>query len=69
MRQTILRALLAGAILSTSAASAWAVAMPGQPAPNFTKNELDSPAFGQTTPRSLTDYRGKVVVLFELGYN
>ena len=41
----------------------------GQPAPAFTKNQLDSPGPNQTTPRSLSDYAGKVVFLFMMGYN
>lgn len=48
---------------------ATAIVNPGDPAPNFTKNELDFPAIGQTTPRSLSDYSGKVIVFFLLGYN
>lgn len=69
MRQNLIRALTAFALLALGAASAGAVALPGDPAPNFTKNELDYPAIGQTTPRSLTDYLGKVVILFEMGWN
>ena len=41
----------------------------GQPAPAFTKNQLDSPGPNQTTPRTLADYSGKVIFLFMLGYN
>ena len=41
----------------------------GQPAPAFTKLQLDSPVMGQTTPRSLSDYSGKVIFLFMMGYN
>ena len=35
----------------------------GATAPNFTKTDLTG------TPRSLSDYSGKVVVLFLMGYN
>lgn len=41
----------------------------GEPAPDFTKDQLDFPGFGQVTPRSLSDYAGKVVFLFVLGYS
>lgn len=41
----------------------------GDTAPNFTKDELDFPSIGQTTPRSLADYSGKVIVFFLLGYS
>ena len=56
-------------LLLACAVSAQAAVQEGQPAPNFTKQQLDFPAFGQTTTRSLSDYLGKVVVLFVLGYN
>lgn len=59
-------ALLLGAV---AAPPAMGVVGPGDPAPNFTKNELDSPSFGQVTPRSLADYAGKVIVFFLLGYD
>lgn len=58
-------ALLIVACLATPAA---ATVVPGDPAPNFTKNQLDSPSFGQVTPRTLADYSGKVIVFFLLGY-
>lgn len=67
--RTITSLFSAAALLAGLAASAGAVALPGDPAPDFTKNQLDSPSFGLTTPRSLSDYRGQVVVIFELGYN
>lgn len=51
------------------AGPAGAIVNPGDQAPNFTKNQLDYPSFGQVTPRSLTDYSGKVIVFFLLGYN
>ena len=50
------------------AGPAGAIVSPGNTAPNFTKDELDVPAFGQVTPRSLADYSGKVIVFFLLGY-
>ncbi|HKQ59332.1 MAG TPA: hypothetical protein VJY35_15825 [Candidatus Eisenbacteria bacterium] len=59
-------ALLAALIL---AGPAQAIVQPGDIAPNFTKNELDSPAIGQVTPRTLADYAGKVIVFFLLGYD
>ena len=51
------------------ASPARAIVHPGDVAPDFTKNQLDSPGFGQVTPRSLADYAGKVIVFFLLGYN
>jgi hypothetical protein len=59
-------ALTLAACLATPAR---AIVYPGDQAPNFTKNELDSPAFGQVTPRTLADYAGKVIVFFLLGYS
>jgi len=59
-------ALILGACLATPAG---AIVNPGDPAPNFTKNELDYPSFGQVTPRSLADYSGKIIVFFLLGYS
>jgi hypothetical protein len=53
----------------TLAGPARAIVQPGDTAPNFTKNQLDSPAIGQVTPRTLADYAGKVIVFFLLGYN
>ena len=38
----------------------------GDPAPDFTKDELGAPA---PAARSLGDYSGKVVILFLLGYS
>lgn len=54
--------------LGLCAAPAAAVVHPGDTAPDFTKDRLDYPALGQVTPVSLSDYAGKVVVLFVLGY-
>ncbi|MEO6461936.1 MAG: hypothetical protein ABIP29_02580 [Candidatus Eisenbacteria bacterium] len=45
---------------------AGAAVSPGSVAPNFTKNEVGAPA---PAARSLSDYSGKVVVLFLLGYS
>lgn len=60
--------LLTVALASGLAGPARAVVGPGDPAPNFTKQQLDYPGFGLTTPRSLADYSGKVIVFFLLGY-
>jgi hypothetical protein len=66
----IWRAPAIALVVATCIASpALAIVSPGDPAPNFTKNELDSPSFGQVTPRSLADYTGKVIVFFLLGYS
>jgi len=51
------------------AGPARAVVVPGNAAPDFTKNQLDYPSIGQVTPRSLADYTGKVLVFFLLGYD
>jgi hypothetical protein len=59
-------AVLLTAVLSSTPARA--VVNLGDPAPNFTKNELDYPTLNQVTPRSLADYAGKVIVFFLLGY-
>jgi len=67
MRNT-LRCFAVG-VLIACAQPAMAAVQEGQPAPNFTKDQLDYPAFGQHTSRSLSDYLGKVVVLFVMGYN
>lgn len=55
--------------LGAPAPQAYSAVAEGQPAPAFTKNQLDSPGPNQTTPRSLSDYAGKVVFLFMLGHN
>jgi len=59
------RTTLAVVIAATLAFAqpAGAVLNLGDETPNFTKLDLSN------TPRSLYDYRGKVVVLFLLGYN
>lgn len=57
------------ALGSSFACPAQAIVNPGDTAPNFTKNELDFPSFGQVTPRTLADYSGKVIVFFLLGYS
>jgi hypothetical protein len=52
----------------TVAGPAPAQIAPGAAAPNFTKNELVAgPAIGPA--RSLSEFSGKVVVLFLLGYS
>jgi hypothetical protein len=68
MRQRPLPDVAALLILACLAAPAAAIVAPGDAAPDFTKNELDSPSFGQVTPRTLADYAGKVIVFFLLGY-
>ena len=67
----VLRTLVLAAVIATTTAPsvARAYVAEGPPAPAFTKQELDSPIFGQTTPRSLSDYAGKVIFLFMIGYN
>jgi hypothetical protein len=56
-------ALLATLAVAAAASPAHAIVGPGDVAPNFTKTDLDGPV------RSLSDYLGKVVFLFEMGYN
>jgi len=68
MRGVLVRVMLVFVLAAAIPASARAVALAGDPAPNFTKDQLDYPSFGLTTPRSLSDYLGKVVVLFVLGW-
>src|SRR5262245_44907274 len=58
------------AILALSAAPAAAVVHVGDPAPAFTKNELQSTPFPQPgAAHSLSDYAGRVLVIHLLGYN
>lgn len=64
----ILALALAAGLTAGLAGPARAIVNPGDPAPNFTKQQLDYPSFGQTTPRSLADYSGKVIVFFLLGF-
>jgi hypothetical protein len=59
---------LALLLSSALAVPAGAVVHPGDFWPNFTKSRLDFPSPGLTTPVSIYDYSGKVVVLFVLGY-
>ena len=61
--------LVAALMIATSPAIARAFVAEGQPAPAFTKQQLDSPVFGQTTPRSLSDYAGKVIFVFMMGHD
>jgi hypothetical protein len=62
-------ALAAAALLLAAAGPAAAIVHPGDVGPNFTKQRLDHPSLGQTTPVSLYDYSGKVIMLFILGYS
>jgi hypothetical protein len=65
-----LTALLTMLALGVCAPGGTAAVNPGDPAPNFTKNELISDPFPQAgPPRSLADYAGHVVVIHLLGYN
>jgi hypothetical protein len=59
---------LTALLLVAGVAPAAAIVHPGSFWPNFTKDRLDFPGPGQTTPVSIYDYSGKVVVLFILGY-
>jgi len=61
-KATILLAALGS--LSLFAVRAQAGAQPGASAPAFTKPELFT-----NTPHSLSDYAGKVLFIFELGYS
>jgi hypothetical protein len=62
----ILTALAALSLPGPLPAPAHAVVHAGDVAPAFTKDELDAPP---PAARSLSDYAGKVVVLFLMGYN
>jgi hypothetical protein len=69
MRRT---AALASLLLVAWASAALAYVFPGDPAPAFTKNQLAGTAPGPWStgsPVSLSQYSGKVVVLFLLGWN
>ena len=68
MRLPLLPQVAALVIVACLATPAAAIVAPGDVAPNFTKNQLDYPSFGQVTPRTLADYSGKVIVFFLLGY-
>jgi hypothetical protein len=64
-----MRILIAAAltiVLGGAPTPSGAAVSPGSIAPNFTKNEVGAPA---PAARSLSDYSGKVVVLFLLGYS
>ena len=69
MRLPPLSCVAALVAVACLAAPAGAIVNPGDQAPNFTKNQLDSPSFGQVTPRTLADYSGRVIVFFLLGYS
>lgn len=70
MRPTPLPIIAVLAVLGLAglASPARAIVNLGDPAPDFTKQQLDYPGLGLTTPRSLADYSGKVIVFFLLGY-
>ena len=68
MRSTPIPSAAALVLAACLAAPAGAIVSPGQPVPDFTKNQLDHPAVGQVTPRSLADWSGKVIVFFLLGF-
>ena len=68
MRQYPLSLLTAFVLATGLATPAAGIVVPGNVAPNFTKDQLDFPAVGQVTARSLADYSGKVIVFFLLGY-
>ena len=60
-------------VLAIAALGAWtaspalAIVQPGQAAVPFTKNQVVSGTTG--SPISLADYAGKIVLLFQIGYN
>ena len=56
--------MASAAVAACLASPAGAVVSAGQSAPPFTKSVLDS-----GTTRSLSQYLGRVVILFQLGYN
>ena len=62
-------ALAAALVMTSAPAIARAFVAEGQPAPAFTKFELDSPIVGQNTLRSLNDYAGKVIFVFVMGHD
>ncbi|MDZ4803279.1 MAG: hypothetical protein SGI90_00270 [Candidatus Eisenbacteria bacterium] len=74
MRHLIARAVLFGGLLALPLfGGTLVVPTPvhaninvGDTAPAFTKNALDAPP---PAARSLSDYPGKVIILFLLGYN
>ena len=65
--RTTLRCLVA-ALAIFGARPALAIVQEGQPAPALTKNQLDYPFFGTHSPRSLSEFSGKVIVMFVMGY-
>jgi len=68
MRRTILVAAALGVLGSCGVARAWV--HEGEPAPAFTKRTLaGGPPWSYGPTVSLSDYTGKVVVLFLLGYS
>jgi hypothetical protein len=63
MTRHLLAPLLALAVAATLPAPARAVVHAGDVAPDFHKTDLGG------NPQTLSQYRGKVVVMFLLGYN
>ncbi len=66
MRACLLAAVVAATLLA-AAPSARAVISVGDPAIDFTKNELSGTSVGPAV--SLTDYAGQVKILFVLGFD
>ncbi len=64
MRRTIGMLIATAALIAFWAKPARGFVLAGQVAPEFTKTVLDS---GIT--RSLSEYRGRVVIVFQLGYS
>jgi len=64
MRRTIGMLIVTAALIMFWARAAHGFVIAGQVAPEFTKTVLDS---GYT--RSLSEYRGRVVIVFQLGYS
>jgi hypothetical protein len=67
MRARVPLALLVFAVAATFVPPAHAAISVGQPANPFTKNLLVGSSVGPAT--SLSDYAGKVKILFVLGFN
>ena len=63
MKLRLLRLLLAAAMAALAPATAGAVFHAGDTAPDFHKTDLDGAS------QTLSQYRGKVVVMFLLGYS
>lgn len=68
MRRTWIGGVIAIALTGLAAPEGWAAVSAGDPAPNFTKNQLGTgPTVGPS--RSLSEFAGKVVLLALAGYN